>query len=589
MKLPAAVLFPLIVLPSCCIVAAANFSQCLLDVRSGKWGLDGAVDSNGNSVSDLAYATGLTYRLCVEACGSANEAFDWHTFSQQFSSWLLPWLALISQLPYGAGDTLNNFLSVLLTIGSPTLAAYSLVLAVITNRWMIKRFRRSDHRNTFLAAQILSNLQHAPLHLSDDECVVPSLIVLEENDAWWMKLANGLDYSVPKWTFASVMSVIYVAIADIFTWVDTLGGPLYNVKVNASGQSMSSLWLCFLPIVICNLQISPKTDLGRIRRAFEYANKSFYLATETGEPEQGCRSLMFDIRTASRDIVDEDELCTVPIFFYARFFSWFRVARKVTDSFDAASQRAANGIRSPRRRGRVVEYCRALDEIRSYEGESQVIEYCGAHDDKSGDHSELLVAQHPRIHGDKCGRTSYDVISIFIRAAALAIFLQWGTTGAAVMAMYYTPTKGVGCRAGSHMLYGFLSTLVWALSVVSSVLAHAYTTSRQHNTTSSVIRSFSVALRHIAKSIAALNAIWLFLSAVFQFSNLSNSCWCNSTVLTLGKNRGYTVIDYPETFAKDIKNAWVGGLVMSFLTAALFVLVINLLKKHPEPQLTLSE
>ncbi|KAF8626965.1 hypothetical protein AX14_011398 [Amanita brunnescens Koide BX004] len=103
----------------------------------------GTVDMNGNITTDPNQIVGLTYHGCVKYCGSAPVEFNWSTFSQQFTSWLLPWLALISQLPYGTKDTLSNFLAVIMTVGSPTLAAYSLVLAVISNRWMVKRFGRT--------------------------------------------------------------------------------------------------------------------------------------------------------------------------------------------------------------------------------------------------------------------------------------------------------------------------------------------------------------------------------------------------------------------------------------------------------------
>ena len=366
----------------------------------------GTVDTYGNPTIDPNQITGLTYDSCVEYCGSAPVEFNWQTFSQQFTSWLLPWLALISQLPFGTRDTLNNFLAVILTVGSPTLAAYSLVLAVISNRWMVKRFGRSTYHNTWLAAQTLSNLQQVSLDLPDEEHVLPSLIVLPENGIWWQKLAHGLDYSVPTWTLASIMSVLYVVLAYIFTWISTLSGPLSNVDVQATGESISSLWLCFLPIVIGNLQLSPKSDLDRIRRAFSQAHTSFYVATNDGPPERGHRSLLINIRTASWDAIDEDELCSAPVFFYARALTWIRLVRKVTDGFDAASRRERNHHADnfpPSKLQQVIEYCRSNDQTEAH---------------------------------------TYEIYSIFLRAAFLAIFLQWGTTGAAITAMFFTPTKG---------------------------------------------------------------------------------------------------------------------------------------------------
>jgi hypothetical protein len=383
-----------------------NFSNCLNQILQSNGSLEGTVDTNGNPTTDPSQITGLTYDRCIADCGHGPASFEWHTFSQQFTSWLLPWLALISQLPYGSRDTLSNCLAVLLTVGSPTLAAYSLALAVISNRWMVKRFGRSNYPNRRLAVQTLSNLQQVSLDLPDEEHVLPSLIVIQRNREWWQRLAHGLDYVVPKWTLASIMSVVYVALADLFTWIDTLSGPLSNVVVNATGESISSLWLCFLPIVIGNLQLSPKTDSNRIRRAFDHANSCLFVATDKGPPEQARGSLLINIRAESRDTIDEDELSSAPVYFYARAFTWIRLARKVADGFDAASQHASNhrttGIPPSGREG-VIEYCKSKDQTNTH---------------------------------------SYETFSIFVRSALLAIFLQWGTTGAAVMAMFFTPTKG---------------------------------------------------------------------------------------------------------------------------------------------------
>lgn len=47
----------------------------------------------------------ITYDQCVETCGGGPGEFMWTMFSQGFSSWLLPWIALIFQLPFGATGT----------------------------------------------------------------------------------------------------------------------------------------------------------------------------------------------------------------------------------------------------------------------------------------------------------------------------------------------------------------------------------------------------------------------------------------------------------------------------------------------------
>jgi hypothetical protein len=254
---------------------------------------------------------------------------------------------------------------------------------------MVKRFGRSNYypiHHLELAAQTLSNLQQVSLELPNAaHNVLPSLIVDRRNKQWLEELARGLDYSVPKWTLSSIMSVVYVALADLFTWIDTLSGPLSNIVVNASGESISSLWLCFLPIVIGNLQLSPKTDSNRIRGAFNNARSHLITTTDEGSPKQKARGPLLVINAESQDAIDEDELA--PVYFYARAFTWIRVVREVADGFDAASQHASD-------------------------------------------------------HHTNTQHDSYEIFTIFATSTLLALFLQWGTTGAAIMAMYFTPTKG---------------------------------------------------------------------------------------------------------------------------------------------------
>ena len=88
--------------------ASVNFPKCLNDFRnsssSGGVGYDGAPVPSQD-------ATGLTYDACRQHCGRGPESFNWTVFSQQFSAWLLPWLALVSQLPFGAESRLDNLIS----------------------------------------------------------------------------------------------------------------------------------------------------------------------------------------------------------------------------------------------------------------------------------------------------------------------------------------------------------------------------------------------------------------------------------------------------------------------------------------------
>ena len=50
----------------------------------------------------------LSYEQCLAECGSGLGDIDWGVFSQTFSTWLLPWIALMFQIPFGAEGELRT-------------------------------------------------------------------------------------------------------------------------------------------------------------------------------------------------------------------------------------------------------------------------------------------------------------------------------------------------------------------------------------------------------------------------------------------------------------------------------------------------
>jgi len=88
------------------LVTAANFTQCLKDFRNDP-NATGGVNYRGRPTSP-AQAAGFTYKTCTARCGRDSEAFMWREFAH---SWLPPWVALISQLPFGSGNHLDDFIS----------------------------------------------------------------------------------------------------------------------------------------------------------------------------------------------------------------------------------------------------------------------------------------------------------------------------------------------------------------------------------------------------------------------------------------------------------------------------------------------
>ena len=95
----------LLLLLSCTyLVTAANFTECLENFKKNFSSItDGGVNFRGQPVIPTE-AVGLTYQTCIRECGTDSEAFDLRELVQMFSTWLLPWLALLSQLPFGSSS-----------------------------------------------------------------------------------------------------------------------------------------------------------------------------------------------------------------------------------------------------------------------------------------------------------------------------------------------------------------------------------------------------------------------------------------------------------------------------------------------------
>ena len=123
--------------------------------------------------------------------------------------------------------------------------------------------------------------------------------------------------------------------------------------------------------------------------------------------------------------------------------------------------------------------------------------------------------------------------------------------------------------------------IVWLLLVISSALGHDYAAQRARDIPSKLIGSSAIALRQLAKTLAAINTAWIILSTLFQFSNVYDNCYCNCSVLGLG-NKAYAVLHYTDEDEKLVRLCWAGGMIMSLGGALLYICAINLLRKQPK-------
>ncbi|KAJ6460951.1 hypothetical protein C8R45DRAFT_842429, partial [Mycena sanguinolenta] len=558
-----------------------NFSTCLNQVRSGQWGTVGGTDNSGHPVSNISQATAITYDLCLRACGSGPEPFNWNMFSQQFTAWLLPYLALVSQLPFGARTRLENMVSMLLALGSPTLAAYSVALTVLNGHWVAERFSHISYPNVKNAVKILSSLQQSPLRVNTEDSLLASLVVLHANDEFWEELVEWLNY-VHTWSIAAVASILWVVIAYFLTVIDSFtGGGVTYSTLNSNGQAVGSVFLWLLPVVVAWLQISPKCDFERVHQAIGRANKIAYVATPEGAPTLASNvssKRAIYLGKGAGDTLCRDEHITAPIFNYSRFLSWSLAVEDVYSAFQEASQKS--------------ESHQPVDSGIAWQSGDRNIRIRPAN--RSGSLPQVLAYIEPTLtpwaflfDGDdkkahRRPRWGPGVVSRFLLASLAALGLTWGTVGAAIVGSYFVPTKGIGCRVGSYIIYGVVATLVWMMLVVSSFLAHysmhtATVGGRHlHTNATRIAGIISIILRRTGKLLATLNAAWIVVACLFQFSSYFDRCLCNSSVFSLGKH-AYTVIDLLRSDIAGLNAPLTGGVALASGTSILFMGFVNVL------------
>lgn len=376
--------------------------------------LNGLLDGNGNRALNVNSATAIRFSLCELECGRSQLPFSWAIFSQQFSAWLLPFLALISQLPFGARHRLDNLTSMFLAVGSPTMAAYSLAITVLNSRWIKHRFDAVRYRNAGLAVKILPNLQYSPVRVHCTTFLLSSLIILRENDGWWSELNQRIHYK-RTWSIAAAASIIWVVIAYAFTVILSIGN--LKSQVGSNGQSVGTVWLWLIPVVVGWQQLSPKSDHDHLKEIFDHVNGLAYVASPAGVVKASSQGLLRAISIDaffSNTLFFLDENRSPPIFNYARFLSWSQSAQIICDAFRNASLHASLKASPVAETGREP----LIGDMGSMDT------YCGISERRAKSRRKWASGIVPRM----------------VMASTVALALQWGTTGASIIGEILSPT-----------------------------------------------------------------------------------------------------------------------------------------------------
>ena len=241
--------------------AALNQRQCLADLRSGHLrtltndNRSLGLDIFGKPVDD-ANAAAISYLDCVAFCpgGDGQEPFVWSIFTRQFAAWLLPWLALLSQLPFGAEFKIDNIISVILTVGSPVLAAYSIVLTTLNGSHVASRFSGTTFPNTANAVTVLAGLQQSSIEVSSGDGLLASLVILPENDKWWSTMTSLTSHE-HTWSISALSGIAWVVVAYLLTLLDAFTDiTMSRSRINSDGPAVGSLWL-WVSLLVSKAQV----------------------------------------------------------------------------------------------------------------------------------------------------------------------------------------------------------------------------------------------------------------------------------------------------------------------------------------------
>jgi hypothetical protein len=107
--------------------------------------------------------------------------------------------------------------------------------------------------------------------------------------------------------------------------------------------------------------------------------------------------------------------------------------------------------------------------------------------------------------------------------------------------------------------------VTWFLLVLSSWLSQSQCCSGRPPTS---YLNLAVLTRRLGKLLAIISALWVIAFSGLQFSNVFNSCWCNSCAVTRGTGvKSYVILFATnETIADLAESAWIFGVLWSAVT-----------------------
>ncbi|KAF9062645.1 hypothetical protein BDP27DRAFT_1481868 [Rhodocollybia butyracea] len=169
-----------------------------------------------------------------------------------------------------------------------------------------------------------------------------------------------------------------------------------------------------------------------------------------------------------------------------------------------------------------------------------------------------------------------------VRSAFVALFLQWGTTGAIIFVAYRTPAVELGCSSGSHLIYGIVATVSWLVLVFSNLVSHEIMQRLevQDKRSTRSLSGLAVITRLKGKAPAIVNAAWLIACSVMEdIGTLQTCCRCATDAFQFHENGWTSVFKDVSDLGNVAEGTWIGGFLWSItvciVVAAIFAYRVN--------------
>ena len=445
------------------------------------------------------------------------------------------------------------------------------------------------------AEYFLCNSQQSPIRIKEDH-----FRQLFEEDPKrlrdrWLPLEQRLHNTRRQYTFSLFAQTFFAVVAWILTIIGSYATSL-GQHSEALLLSSGTLWTWLVPIVLGWMAVGVQSREYTVQDAIQgEIIHGESVPPKALEARSGFMNPSTDLHEALWGKVQGDEACQGPVYNYARILTYPKLRDRVVGAFEkkAAMLHAYKARIDP---SGPVQDLQSLPSTMEENGSA----HASACDSASSRSKAISTGYRDPVRNNttllEAGLTldvdmpymewkdveaSSDWKWNFTISNAIAVFLQWGVTGSAIVISYLTEVRGLGCRSGSYLLYGILATSAHVLLLASVFLSHhvmlVYQRERQKRATSArheiprsnqikCIGRLAVLMRFFGKSVAVINAIWIILSSTFELIGFYESCWCTGTVLGLGNKAWVVLFVSGDKMREEAEASWIGGLAMSLFT-----------------------